>query len=58
MGDLPVIQTAYDMKALTILMACDIMKTLTQLGDHNGAYALKCLVETIETIPCKDTPND
>jgi hypothetical protein len=58
MSDLPVIQTAYDMKALMILTACDIIRQLDRLGDHAGAYALKCLVETIETIPCEGAPHD
>jgi len=58
MSDLPTVKTAHDMKALTVLFACDIMQKLDQLGDHAGAHAIKCLVETIEPIPCEGHPHD
>ena len=47
----PVITTAYDMKAIVILMCCDIMGSLMEIGDEDGAYALLALVKTIEQIP-------
>lgn len=49
---LPSVRGAKDMKAVIILTACDIMQKLLDMGDRDGAFALKCLVETIETIPC------
>ena len=49
-----IIETAYDMKAIIILTACDVMQQLLRIGDEPGAYALKVLVETIENIPCKE----
>lgn len=52
------IETAYDMKALIILSACDIIDQLSSIGDYNGAYALRCLIETIETLPCKEPIDD
>ena len=59
MSDLPVVQTAYDMKAIIVLTSCDIMETLYRRGDMAGAYALKALVETIENIPCaKDASHE
>jgi hypothetical protein len=50
-----IIETAYDMKAIIILSACDIMQTLALIGDMNGAHALQILIETIESLPCKET---
>ena len=47
------VQTAFDMKAVIILTCCDIIENLDKLGDHNGATALKILVETIQNIPTK-----
>lgn len=52
------IETAYDMKAFIILSACDIIDQLSSIGDYNGAYALRCLIETIETLPCKEPTNE
>ena len=45
------IQSAYDMKALIILSACDIMQQLVSIGDLHGAHAIRCLIETIELLP-------
>ena len=50
-GTFDVIQSAYDMKAVIILTCCDLIKSLSDLGDDRGAYALKTLIETIEHIP-------
>lgn len=51
---LPVVETAYDMKAVVILTACDIMQKLAEIGDMHGAHALQIFVETVEHIPTKD----
>jgi len=49
------IQSAYDMKALIILSACDIIQQLVAIGDLHGAYAIRCLIETIEMLPADPT---
>ena len=53
-----VVETAYDMKAITILMACDIMSRLLEMGHRHEARAIKVLIETIEEIKVKGGPTD
>lgn len=54
---LPAVETAYDMKAIVVLTACDIMQKLAQIGDMQGAHALQIFVETVEQIPTKEEAN-
>ncbi len=51
---LPAVETAYDMKAIVVLTACDIMQKLAEIGDMQGAHALQIFVETVEQIPTKE----
>ena len=55
--ELLAVETAYDMKAIVILTACDIMQKLADIGDMQGAHALQIFVETIERIPTKEESN-
>jgi len=53
-----VVETAYDMKAITILMACDIMSRFLEMGYAHEARAIKVLIETIEEIKVKGGPEE
>ncbi len=56
--EIPVITTAYDMKALTILVCCDIMKQFYEMGNVNAAYAIQVLIETLELIQVEGEPRE